>query len=364
MEPRIISLIFHEYVLISVKIGGPMIIYIYGEDTFRSRVYLKQQVERFKKERDPQGMNVVFLDGQKDGDRIWSEILATPFLAEKRMIIIQNVLSTKDTGTLESLVEGIKNREILPILPPQNRASAIATRVTIGTENNVVIFYQSEPLGKTKICAELAKILAKEKWAMQFENLIGPKLAVWIKEEAAKRGGAVETVAINYLCQNVGQDMWYLNSLLDQLVAYSDKKETTLADVQLFLEEKVDDNIFNMADAVVSGNRKLAFKLVQEQRRLGGEEGYLFGMIARQFRILLTMRDLFNRQENISSDQMAKMLGLHPFVVKKSLPLIKRHSLDKLKQAYDGLLDIDIKTKTGQADQSLLIDLFVGKLSS
>jgi len=37
-----------------------MIIYIYGEDTFRSHQYLKQQIERFKKERDPQGMNVVF----------------------------------------------------------------------------------------------------------------------------------------------------------------------------------------------------------------------------------------------------------------------------------------------------------------
>ena len=155
--------------------------------------------------------------------------------------------------------------------------------------------------------------------------------------------------------------MWYLNSLLDQLVAYAEKREITLADAQLFLEEKVDDNIFNMADAAASGNRRLAFKLIQEQRRLGEEEGYLFGMIARQFRILITMRDLFNRQENISSDQMAKMLALHPFVVKKSLPLMKRLSLDKLKQIYDNLLEIDVKTKTGQADQSLLLDLFVGK---
>ena len=228
-------------------------------------------------------------------------------------------------------------------------------------ENNVVIFYQSEPLGKTKICAELTKILAKEKWARHFELLAGAQLAGWIKEEVIKRGGAINSTAINFLAQNTGNDMWYLNSLLDQLAAYAEKREITLADAQLFLEEKVDDNIFNMADAVASGNRRLAFKLIQEQRRLGEEEGYLFGMIARQFRILITMRDLFNRQENISSDQMAKMLALHPFVVKKSLPLMKRLSLDKLKQIYDNLLEIDVKTKTGQADQSLLLDLFVGK---
>ena len=319
-----------------------MIIYIYGEDTFRSHQYLKQQIERFKKERDPQGMNVVFLDGQKEeSGRVWNEITAMPFLAEKRMVVIKNVLSSKDTEALESLVGGIKNKKV--------------------PENNVVIFYQSEPLGKTKICAELAKILAKEKWARHFELLAGAQLAGWIKEEVIKRGGAINSTAINFLAQNTGNDMWYLNSLLDQLVTYAEKREITLADAQLFLEEKVDDNIFNMADAVASGNHRLAFKLIQEQRRLGQEEGYLFGMITRQFRILITMRDLFNRQENISSDQMAKMLALHPFVVKKSLPLMKRLSLDKLKQIYDNLLEIDIKTKTGQADQSLLLDLFVGK---
>lgn len=319
-----------------------MIIYIYGEDTFRSRQYLQQQIERFKKERDPQGLNVVILDGQKEESaRVWNEIKATPFLAEKRMVVIKNILSAKDVDTLEALAEGLKNKEV--------------------PENNVVIFYQSEPLGKTKICQELAKTLAKEKWARQFEALVGAQLAAWIKEEVARRGGTINMTAVNYLGQNTGKDMWYLNSLLDQLAAYTQEKEITLADAQLFLEEKVDDNIFNMADAVVSGNRKLAFKLVQEQRRLGGEEGYLFGMITRQFRILLTMRDLFNRQENISSDQMAKMLALHPFVVKKSLPLMKRLSLDKLKHIYDSLLEIDIKTKTGQADSALLLDLFVGK---
>ena len=319
-----------------------MIIYIYGEDTFRSHQYLKQQIERFKKERDPQGMNVVFLDGQKEeSGRVWNEITAMPFLAEKRMVVIKNVLSSKDTEALESLVGGIKNKKV--------------------PENNVVIFYQSEPLGKTKICAELAKILAKEKWARHFELLAGAQLAGWIKEEVIKRGGAINSTAINFLAQNTGNDMWYLNSLLDQLVTYAEKREITLADAQLFLEEKVDDNIFNIADVVASGNHRLAFKLIQEQRRLGQEEGYLFGMITRQFRILITMRDLFNRQENISSDQMAKMLALHPFVVKKSLPLMKRLSLDKLKQIYDNLLEIDVKTKTGQADQSLLLDLFVGK---
>jgi DNA polymerase-3 subunit delta len=210
---------------------------------------------------------------------------------------------------------------------------------------------------------ELQKLLAKEKWAKEFTSLVGAQLSSWIKTETEQRGGTINPAAVAYLAQNVGKDIWYADSLVDQLVAYAEGKEISLADVQLFLEEKVDDNVFNMVDAIVAGNRKLAFKLVEEQRRLGEEDGLIFGMAMRQFRILISMRDLFNCQENITSDTMAKMLDLHPFVVKKSLPFIKKYSLDKLKDIYNQLLEIDIKTKTGLADQSLLIDLFVGKLS-
>ncbi len=318
-----------------------MIIYIYGEDTFRSRHYLTQQIGRFKKERDPQNLNVVFLDGQKvESSKLWNEIMAMPFLAEKKMIVIQNILSTKDANVLESLLEGTKN------IP----------------EKNIIIFYQSEPVGKSKLAQELQKLLAKEKWAKEFKNLTGPELSSWIKTETTQRDGNINLAAVTYLAQNAGKDMWYVDSLVDQLVAYAAGREISLADAQLFLEEKVDDNVFNMVDAIVAGNRKLAFKMIEEQRRLGEEDGMIFGMVLRQFRILISMRDLFNRQENITSDTMAKMLDMHPFVAKKSLPFIKKYSLDKLKDIYNQLLEIDIKTKTGLADQSLLIDLFVGKL--
>jgi DNA polymerase III delta subunit len=47
--------------------------------------------------------------------------------------------------------------------------------------------------------------------------------------------------------------------------------------------------------------------------------------------------------------------------VKKNLAFIKRTSLENLKKIYQELLDIDIKTKTGQANQEILIDLFIAK---
>jgi len=320
-----------------------MIIYIYGQDSFRSRQYLRQTIEQFKNKRDPQGYNVVILDGPTESSgQVLTEIKTAPFLAERRMIVIENILSSQNKNLLADLIIMVEHGGI--------------------PASNIVVFYQATILGKIKEIKDLEKLLKQEKYGQEFELLRGVKLLAWIKKQVEERNGRVSTYALDYLAASAGQDMWFLNSLLDQLINYKDGEEIQLEDAQLFLEEKVDDNVFNMVESIVAGDRKQAFKLLQEQRRLGEDETKLFGLIVWQFRILLEMRDLFDREDNLSSNEMAKELSIHPFVAKKNLFLVKRYPLFKLKQLHKQLLEIDYKTKTGQADQSLLVDLFVGRI--
>jgi DNA polymerase-3 subunit delta len=317
-----------------------MVIYIYGEDAFRSRLYLKEQVEKFKQARDPQGYNLVFVDGKKsEPGRILTEVLSVPFLAQKRLIVVENILSSSDKELLAELITRIKNKTT--------------------PESNVVIFWQGEGLGKVKEIKELETILKKEKYTQEFSLLVGSQLSNWIILEIKKRNAKISNQAVSYLVQNAGFDMWFLNSLLDQLSAYAPDREIGLADVNVFLEEKIDDNIFNMVEAVVLDNRKQAYKLLEEQRRLGEDDFKIFGLVVWQFRILLMMRSVFEQQDNVTSDFMAKQLSLHPFVVKKNMSLVKRYTKKQLINIYDQLLDMDIKAKTGQADLGLMLDLLI-----
>ncbi|MBI5222106.1 MAG: DNA polymerase III subunit delta [Candidatus Magasanikbacteria bacterium] len=329
-----------------------MIIFLYGADTFRSRQQLKKVVEKFKKDRDPQGLNVVSLDCQKEeGGKIWEQILTAPFLAEKRMVVLENLLLSKHKDLLEELKEKIESKKL--------------------SDATVLVFWEADDKVKGKEAENLFKCLAKEKFCQRFDLLVGVKLNSWILQEVKDRGGKIDQQAAQYLAQNVGGDMWRLNSLIDQLVAFKQvschslekgNPEIALSDVQLFLDEKADDNIFNLVDAVVAGRAKDAYKMIREQYRLGEDAQYVFAMLLRQFRILLELRDLHDREDNLPSDSLAKKLSLHPFVVRKSLPFIKKYSLGRLKDIYQRLLDLDIKTKTGQGDQSLLLDVFVGSV--
>lgn len=327
-----------------------MIIFLYGPDTFRSREQMKKMIEKFKQDRDPQGLNVVILDSQKEeSGKIMEQILASPFLAEKRMVVLENFLSATGKGDIQEEVLKKFDDKKLP-------------------ESTVLLFYEGPSAGaqgklKTNVSKKLFEKLSKEKFAQSFDLFAGVKLEAWINQQVQMRGGKINAQAVRYLAENIGSDMWRLNSLTEQLTAYKNGNTIELVDAQLFLDEKTDDNIFNLVDAIVAGQAKKAYEMIREQYRKGEDAGYVFAMLLRQFRILLEMRDIYEREDNLQSDALAKKLGLHPFVVKKSLPFVKRYTLQNLKDIYQKLLDIDAKTKTGQGDQSLLLDVFVGQLA-
>lgn len=343
-----------------------MLIFLHGPDTFRSRQQLKKVIEKFKADRDPQGYNVSVLDCTKEeGGKIMEQILSAPFLAEKRMVVLENFLSATGKGDIqEDMLKRITNKTM--------------------PESTVLVFYESPSAGaqgkpKTNVAKKLFELLSKEKFCQHFEALTGFKLQAWVEAEFKARNGKINQHALQYLANNIGADMWRLDSLVSQLIAYKstnvnhltpdpspckgEGNEVALADVQLFLDEKTDDSIFNLVDAIVGGQAKKGFEMIREQYRIGEDAQYVFTMLLRQFRILLELRDLHEREDNLSSDALAKKLNLHPFVVKKSLPFIKRYPMEKLKTIYQALLDFDVKTKTGQGQPDLMLDVLVGKLA-
>ena len=321
-----------------------MIIFLYGPDTFRSRRQLKKMTEKFKADRDPEGLNVAVLDVDKtDFGMVMEQILSMPFLAEKRMVVLENILSATKKGDLQE--------EILKRIEEKT-----------SPEENVYVFWEGTGKPKTKVGKELLSRLLKEKYAQEFPELSGPKLSAWIDVEVEEKKGKISKHALQLLVQNTGSDMWLVNSLVEQLIAYKGTDEIQTEDVNLFTEANIDDSIFNLVDAIVAGQTKEVYKMIRQQYKIGKDPHYIFSMLLRQFRILLELRDIYDREDNVQSDVLAKALGLHPFVVKKSLPFVKKYDLKTLKDIYKELLNFDIKIKTGSTDPVLLLDLFVGKL--
>ena len=90
-----------------------MIIFIYGEDVYRSRQYRDKIVTKFQTERDPGGYNVLNIDGENAAvGQITQEVCSEPFLAEKRMVIVKYTLSGKFSKVLDELEVLVVNKKI------------------------------------------------------------------------------------------------------------------------------------------------------------------------------------------------------------------------------------------------------------
>ncbi len=319
-----------------------MIFFLYGEDTFRSRAKKRELVEGFKQKRDATGMNVVVLDCAKIKEELlFEELQASPFLAEKRLVVLENLLNMKK-NTLQSRFLDFLEQNKLP-------------------ETTVLVIWDEGKAFKSD-AGKLFEVLKKEKYAQEFATLVGVELKNWILEETKSRGAIIDPPAVQYILSNVPKNTWAVHSLLDQLIAFAQGRTIVQADVALFLHEASDDNIFNLVDAIIAKNSQKVFQMIEAQYAKGEDAQFIFAMLLRQFRILIELADIDARALRIPSDVLAKQLSLHPFVVKKSIPLAKKYSFTELKKVYAELRDIDIKTKTGQGNQSMMIDFFVGKL--
>ena len=321
-----------------------MILFLYGEDTFRSRQQLNKMVAKFKVDRDPTGLNVTIPDiSKEEPEQIIEEMHAAPFLAEKRMVVLKGVLASKEKKLQELLLDRIKSDHI--------------------PASTILLLWEEENDFKkaTNVVKELFSLLQKEKYAQCFETLTGSKLSAFIEEQVQERGGSIQKDALQYLTNNSRDDLWFVDATVQQLVSFCNGEVITLEAAKRFVPERFDDNIFNLVDAIVAGRGEKVFPMLEEQYKKGEDAMFVFSMLIRQFRILLLLRDALDRNLALN-DSMAKEMGLHPFVLKKSLPFAKQYTTAALKEIYASLLDIDKKNKTGGGDPQVLLDVFVSKL--
>lgn len=304
---------------------------------------MNKMIAKFQSDRDPSRLNVVVPEvGKASVSEILQEIHSAPFLAEKRMVVLKGVLESKDKELQKVLLEKIQGN-------------------TLPASTILLLFENGADFKSTNLVKELFALLQKEKYAQCFDVPSGMKLQQYIEEQIQEKGTSIERSAVQYLANNSKNDMWFIHSTLDQLVALAGERTILLADVKEFVVERFDDNIFNLVDAIVAGQGGRVFALLEEQYKKGEDAIFILSMLIRQFRILLELRDLSER--NISGiEGLAKDMGLHPFVVKKSLPFAKKYTLGELQRIYASLLDLDIKTKTGGGEGPVLLDIFVARL--
>lgn len=316
-----------------------MIIFIYGEDSYRSRQKLNEILAHFK-DANKSNSNLQYLDGKSlDFQSFKDGVFQSSLFGGKKLTIIADVFSNV------AFKEGfVRNAKIFDNI------------------RDVIVFFEDHDIGKKDSFLEAIEKTGK---VQQFNLLKGSLLKKWVEEELKKNEMMIDPLALEKLVIFIGNDPWRMISELGKLTALksgepSSRKKILSQDVERMVKPKVEADIFKTIDSISLKNKKQAIGLLHKHLEKEDSPLYLLSMISYQFRNLLVVRDLIDRGKPYQS--ISKITKLHPFVVSKSYAQAQSFTYQELKKIYQKILKIDLEIKSGRIEPETALDILIAEI--
>ncbi len=330
----------------SANNSAPTFYILHGDDEFSRRAAVQAMRDQMG---DPSmaDLNTTVLDGKTaTAADVLSAARAMPFLSDKRLVIVEGIitwLSRKNAGKsgkaeLDQLGEGLAHL-------PESARLVFVEPGQISDRNAILKLAREIPGGYHK----------------EFKPLTKP--VQWIKKRAQEEYGVeIEHPAAVALANVIDDDLRAADSELAKLSTYVNaERAITEADVALMTAYVAEANIFEMVDAMGRRDGATASQLLHQLLK-DDDPLRIFGMIVRQFRLLILAREFLSTGG--TPKQAGKALGVHPFVGEKAAGQARAFSQEALETIYRFLLDTDISIKTGKIDADLALDLLFAGISS
>lgn len=297
-----------------------MFLFFYGENDFLLRQKVKEIEERHKAS-SGNDLNLQKIDGENiDFEEFAAVSQAVPLLATSRLIEIVNIFKNKDRSILEK-VKGILNR-----IP----------------SSTVIIFLEK---GNPDKRLGLFKALNVKGRAFEFKNLLSAELDKFIKREFARRSVEIDENALSTLKIYAGEDLWLLNTEIEKLSNYCNKK-VTVSDVEELVTKNITGNVFDLIDSIASGKKKEALVAMQKILLTGEPVLKVIAVINYQLRVITAIKSALDQSEN--NYQIAKICSISPFQVMKNIKFSKSMNWIQISKSYETLAFFDESIKSGK----------------
>jgi DNA polymerase-3 subunit delta len=300
-------------------------------------------------------LNITVLDGRKVSlEEVVAACSALPFLAERRLVIVEGFLQrfgpreragNKSEAAAESDLAD-KLLAFLPYLPPTTR----------------LLFLENAPLSLRNPILKAAQE-TKGAYIREFKVSAEGELQTWVQRRAAEKGSSLSREAASLLVSFTGQDLRLLDQELEKLAAYASYiRSITEDDIRLLVTPTYEDDIFALVDAFGLRDQVNAMRQLQQLLANGANDLYLLTMIARQFRQILSVKDLAE-EGGLGPKEIGRELRItHGFIVEKLLRQGRHFSLEELEAILRRILEADQAIKTGRIEGQLALELLVVEL--
>lgn len=305
------------------------IYFFYGDEDYNIDLELEKMSSKLNP--DFKSMSLKKIDNPSYQDLV-SAIRTPPMMFGNMLIIInlEDYLYSKKKNLEEAELSDIED--------------ALANNPE-GLDIAFVVKIPREDARKIDTRKKLYKILSKynSKEFPVFKTYKISEISAWINSRAKIKGISVNKDAVNFLIQQIGNDLRVFDSELDklQLAAYPEKIIT-----KQMVEENCVSNqdLFNFTDFIM---KNMKDKALLEFQRLIDKKHPLEILSATQT-MLRKWIILKLKSKSCSTTELSQLTGMHEFVIKQTLNNLKDTKLFDLVKLKEKLFEVEYKLKSAE----------------
>ena len=226
--------------------GCPSVLLFEGEEEQLKHAAFR----RLEKVLLPEGMeqmNESILDNP-DTDQLIASVETMPFLSDRRLVVV---------------------RDYPPLMGRAEADEKLVAYLPSVPSSSVLLFYcTGKPDGRKKLYAAVRKLNG----IVSFSPLRGAELTRFVTDAFKTEGKECDARTAEYLVFTSGDDTGLLLTEIAKIASYAgDRPAVTADDVSALATPSAECTVFQMIDAVVSGQKNKAFLLLRNLLRSGSD---------------------------------------------------------------------------------------------
>ena len=302
--------------------------------------YMKQSaLAALRKKLLPEGLedlNETLLDAPET-DQLIAAAETMPFMADRRLVIV------RDHPALIGRAEA------------DDRLAFYLTSVPPTTV--LLFFCTKKPDGRKK----LYTIIRKQNGIVTFSPLKDRELTAFVSSAFKSFGKECDERTADFLIFTCGSDASRLMTEIAKIASHSGNDAPVHPDeIKSLATPSAECTVFQMVDAVVSGQNQRAFLLMRNQLLNGTDRLYMLSMLLRQFRLLQHIRIM--QYEKCTRDFIRSALGVPPFAADQYMRQASMYTNAQIKKAVSICFETEYAVKSGRMNQEGSLESVMLKL--
>ena len=293
----------------------------------------------------------IFENGQVTPGDLQTACETAPFLADKRLVIVYDLLSKFTTKQTGGRISTKKNENV------KNDVDKYAAILNNVPESSLVVLIEPE----LKENNPLYKLITPKAVVKTFPALKTMEIQQWVNQQVNNNGGSISPQANRLLSRLIGSNLWVMSNEISKLITYTDGRRIEENDVRILVGYTQQANVFAMVDAIIDFNLNQAQKLAQQLLDDGESPLGLLAMLNRQMRLIVRIQSL--KKQNFADIEIKKKIGINTdFVFQKAMEQAKRYPWARLLETYELLLATDLALKTSKYEGDLALNIMISEL--